>query len=66
MPALEEIFRRIKEKGPLLLVDMTKRKNGETLKDIAPALQYADCLLYTSIGSSSNRFCAPWAMSMAR
>ena len=42
MPALEEIFRRIKEKGPLLLVDMTKRKNGETLKDIAPALQYAD------------------------
>ena len=42
MPALEEIFRRVKEKGPLLLVDMTKRKNGETLRDIAPPLQYAD------------------------
>ena len=42
MPALAGIFRRIKEKGPLLLVDMTKRKQGETLKDIAPALQYAD------------------------
>lgn len=42
MPALEEIFRRVKEKGPLLLVDMTRRKNGETLRDIAPALQYAD------------------------
>ena len=42
MPALEEIFRRIKEKGPTLLVDMTKRKNEERLSDIAPALRYAD------------------------
>ena len=45
MPALEEIFRRIREKGPVLLVDMTRRKNGETLEDIAPALQYADYVL---------------------
>lgn len=44
-PVLEDIFRRVKEKGPLLLVDMTKRKNGETLKDIAPALRYADYVL---------------------
>ena len=41
-PVLEDVFRRVKEKGPLLLVDMTRRKNGETLKDIAPALRYAD------------------------
>ena len=45
MPALEEIFCRIREKGPVLLVDMTRRKNGETLEDIAPALQYADYVL---------------------
>lgn len=42
MPALAEIFRRIKEKGPILLADMTKRKNEETLADVAPALRYAD------------------------
>ena len=40
--ALAEILRRIKEKGPILLADMTKRKNEETLADVAPALRYAD------------------------
>ena len=42
MPCLADIFRAIKARGPLLCVDMTSRKNNETIDDIAPALRYAD------------------------
>ena len=42
MPCLADIFRAIKARGPLLCVDVTSRKNNETIDDIAPALRYAD------------------------
>lgn len=42
MPRLSDIFRRIKQRGPLLCADMTKRKHNETIDDIADALPYVD------------------------
>ena len=39
---MERIFREAKARGYLVCADMTKRKNGETLADIAPALKYVD------------------------
>ena len=42
MPRLEDIFKAIKARGPLLCVDMTGPKNKETIDDIAPALRFAD------------------------
>lgn len=39
---MERIFREAKEAGYLVCADMTKRKNSETLNDIAPALRYVD------------------------
>lgn len=42
MPALEEIFKRIREKGLVLCADMTRPKNGERIEDLQRALQYVD------------------------
>lgn len=42
---LIEIFRRAKEQGLITCADMTKRKNDETVADIAEALSYVDYLL---------------------
>ena len=41
---LEELFGRIKAKGCTLCADMTRRKNGETAEDMAPALRWLDVL----------------------
>lgn len=41
---LTELFRAAKAQGMLVCADMTKRKNGETLSDIAGALAYVDYL----------------------
>ena len=38
------VFRQAKEQGILVCADMTKRKNGETTADVAPALRYVDYL----------------------
>lgn len=43
-PELTAIFRQAKAQGITVCADMTKRKNGETLADIAPALAYVDYL----------------------
>lgn len=44
--AMTRIFRKIKEKaGRTLVVDMTKAKNGEKLKDMEPLLKYVDYIL---------------------
>lgn len=40
-----DLFRRIKEGGRLLLVDMTKAKHGETLDDLEPLLPCIDVLV---------------------
>lgn len=42
LPAMERIFRRIKESGRTLAVDMTQPKNGETLHDLRRLLPYMD------------------------
>lgn len=43
IPAMEQIFRKIKQKpGRILAVDMTKAKNGERLDDIKGLLPYID------------------------
>ena len=42
--ALETLFSAIKQKGCLLAVDMTKRKNGERLDDLANVWPYIDIL----------------------
>lgn len=42
---LAEIFKRAKNKDIIVCADMTKRKNGETVKDIADALSYVDYLM---------------------
>jgi len=38
----EVLFKEIKESGRTLCVDMTKRKNGETIDDLKPILKYVD------------------------
>lgn len=46
IPAMERVFRKIKEKpGRILVADMTKAKNGETLEDIKGILKYVDYIL---------------------
>ncbi len=46
IPAMERVFRKIKEKpGRILTADMTKAKNGETLRDLAPLIPHIDVLL---------------------
>ena len=42
---LEAVFKQVKAQGITVCADMTKRKNGETVADLAPALQYVDYLL---------------------
>ena len=44
-PELAAVFRQAKEQGITVCADMTKRKNKETVADMAPALQYVDYLL---------------------
>lgn len=46
IPAMERIFRKIREKpGRVLAVDMTMAKRGETAEDLKPLLGYVDYLL---------------------
>ena len=46
IPAMERLFRRIKEKeGRTLVVDLTKAKRNERLEDLAPLFPYIDYLL---------------------
>ena len=46
IPSMERLFRKIKEtKQRVLIVDMTKAKNGETIQDLKPLLPYVDYLL---------------------
>lgn len=42
---LETIFRQAKEQGKIVCADMTKRKNKETIEDMASALRYVDYLI---------------------
>ena len=42
---LETIFAQAKKQGITVCADLTKRKNGETARDMAPALRYIDYLL---------------------
>lgn len=42
---LRTIFKKAKEQGKLVCADMTKRKNGETVKDLSLALEYVDYLI---------------------
>lgn len=47
--AMEELFRKIKEKpGRILAADMTKAKNGETLDDLKKILPYIDYIFPNS------------------
>lgn len=41
---LAALFCSLKEQGVTVCADMTKRKNGETAEQLAPALQYVDFL----------------------
>lgn len=41
---LETLFRQAKAQGITVCADMTKRKNGETLEDLSPALRHVDYL----------------------
>ncbi len=46
VPAMEHIFRRIKQRpGRILAADMTAAKHGETLEDLKSLLPYVDYLL---------------------
>lgn len=46
IPAMEQLFCQIKSKpGRMLVVDMTKAKNGERLEDLKGLLPYVDYLL---------------------
>ena len=46
IPAMKRVFKKIKEKSDRILVtDLTKAKNGESLKDIAELLPYIDYIL---------------------
>lgn len=42
---MEHIFSQAKNQGKIVCADMTKRKNNETVKDIACALKYVDYLI---------------------
>ena len=42
---MASIFSQAKAQGIIVCADMTKRKNGETVEDIAAALQYVDYLI---------------------
>lgn len=42
VPGMEALFARVKAAGKLLCADATKRKNGETLTDIAGAIRHLD------------------------
>lgn len=42
---LEMIFRKAKEQGMTVCADMTKRKNNESVRDLAPAFRFVDYLL---------------------
>lgn len=42
---LEEMFKNAKAQGLITCADMTKRKNGETVSDIARALAFVDYLM---------------------
>ncbi|MDO5338116.1 MAG: carbohydrate kinase family protein [Eubacteriales bacterium] len=44
IPEMETLFSRIKKQGKILCADMTKRKNGETLREVSTALSYVDYL----------------------
>lgn len=44
VPEMTEIFRRAKENGMTVCADTTMPKNGETLADLKPALNYVDYL----------------------
>lgn len=41
---LRKIFAQARSQGKIVCADMTKRKHGETLEDMAPALAYVDYL----------------------
>lgn len=43
-PELTAIFKQAKAQGITVCADMTKRKKGETVADMAPALRYVDYL----------------------
>lgn len=44
--SMERVFSRIKEKKDrILIVDMTKAKNGESIKQLSPLLSYIDYIL---------------------
>ena len=46
IPSMERIFRKIKQRPErVLVVDMTKAKNGESVRDLAPLLPYVDYIL---------------------
>ncbi len=45
VPDMEEVFRAIKEKNRILVADMTRAKNGETIEDLAPLLKYIDYII---------------------
>lgn len=46
IPSMERVFSKIKEKpNRILVADMTKAKNGETLEDIEKLLTYVDYLI---------------------
>lgn len=42
IPGMEMLFAKVKAAGKILCADTTKRKNGETLKDVAGALKHLD------------------------
>ena len=44
IPDMAELFRRAKAQGITVCADMTRPKNGESVRDLAPALQYVDYL----------------------
>ena len=39
---LEQLFRMVREEGLITCADMTSPKNGETIRDLAPAMRYLD------------------------
>ena len=45
VPDMEEVFRAIKERNRILVADMTRAKNGETIEDIVPLLKYIDYII---------------------
>lgn len=45
IPDMEALFARVKAAGKILCADTTKRKNGETLADVAGVVRYLDYFL---------------------